>query len=90
VHTCSGDTYGTTLIIAPANISVLNDIFARFIVPLIAVERVQFIPPVYCALQDLKDSEKKLKRLHYSSICSVATVGLVQHFQGTHRCQTPY
>jgi hypothetical protein len=25
---CSGAKYGTTLIIAPANISVLNDVFA--------------------------------------------------------------
>jgi hypothetical protein len=31
--------YCTTLIIAPANISVLNDLFACFIVPLIAVGR---------------------------------------------------
>jgi hypothetical protein len=30
---------GTTQIIAPANISVLNDVFAWFIVPLIAVVR---------------------------------------------------
>jgi hypothetical protein len=33
----SGAKYRTTLIIAPANISVLNDVFAWFIVPLIAV-----------------------------------------------------
>jgi hypothetical protein len=36
---CSGAKYRTTLIIAPANISVLNDVFACFIVPLIAVGR---------------------------------------------------
>jgi hypothetical protein len=29
----SGPTYRTTLIIAPAHISVLNDVFAWFIVP---------------------------------------------------------
>jgi hypothetical protein len=34
----SGAKYRTTLIIAPAHISLLNDVFARFIVPLIAVE----------------------------------------------------
>jgi hypothetical protein len=38
-HDRSGARYCTTLIIAPAKISVLNDLFARFIVPLIAVGR---------------------------------------------------
>jgi hypothetical protein len=33
----SGAKYLTMLIVAPANISLLNDVFARFIVPLIAV-----------------------------------------------------
>jgi hypothetical protein len=33
----SGAKYSTTLRIAPAKISVLNDVFAWFIVPLIAV-----------------------------------------------------
>jgi hypothetical protein len=33
----SGTKHGTTLITAPANISLLNDVFAWFIVPLIAV-----------------------------------------------------
>jgi hypothetical protein len=32
-------TFVTTLILAPANMSVLNDVFACFIVPLIAVGR---------------------------------------------------
>jgi hypothetical protein len=35
----SGAKHGTTLIIAPANISVLNDVCAWFIVPWIAVGR---------------------------------------------------
>jgi hypothetical protein len=35
----SGAKYETTLIIAPGNISVLNDVFAWFIVPSIAVGR---------------------------------------------------
>jgi hypothetical protein len=35
----NGAKYWTTLIIAPANISVLNDVFAWFSVPLIAVGR---------------------------------------------------
>jgi hypothetical protein len=35
----SGAKYSTTLIIAPANMSVLNNVFAWFIVPLIAVGR---------------------------------------------------
>jgi hypothetical protein len=35
----SGAKYRTTPIFAPANISVLNDAFAWFIVPLIAVGR---------------------------------------------------
>jgi hypothetical protein len=35
----SGAKYLTTLIIAPANIPVMNDGFACFIVPLIAVGR---------------------------------------------------
>jgi hypothetical protein len=35
----SGAKYYTTLIIAPANISVLNDLYACFIVHLIAVGR---------------------------------------------------
>jgi hypothetical protein len=35
----SGAKYLTTLIIAPAHISVLNGVFACFIVPLIAVGR---------------------------------------------------
>jgi hypothetical protein len=47
------------LIIAPANISVLKDIFAWFIVPFIAVGRFQFIPPMYWTLQNLKDRENK-------------------------------
>jgi hypothetical protein len=38
-HYRSGAKYCTTLIIAPANISGLNDLFACFIVPLIAVGR---------------------------------------------------
>jgi hypothetical protein len=33
----SGAKYWTSLIFAPANISLLNDVFARFTVPLIAV-----------------------------------------------------
>jgi hypothetical protein len=33
----SGAKYSTTLIIAPAHISVLNDVFAWSVVPLIAV-----------------------------------------------------
>jgi hypothetical protein len=35
----SGAKYWITLIIAPADISVLNDVFAWFIVPLIGVRR---------------------------------------------------
>jgi hypothetical protein len=39
--------------------SVLNDVFARFIVPLSAVGRFLFIHPMYWTLQNLKDSENK-------------------------------
>jgi hypothetical protein len=46
------------LIIAPVNISVLNDVFAWFIVPVIAVGCILFIYPMYWTLQNLKDSEK--------------------------------
>jgi hypothetical protein len=46
----SGAKYWTTLIVAPANISVLNDVFAQFIVPLIAIGRFSFIPPMYWTL----------------------------------------
>jgi hypothetical protein len=35
----NGPEYGTTLLIAPANISVLTDVFAWFIVPLISIRR---------------------------------------------------
>jgi hypothetical protein len=35
----SGAKYCTTLVIAPANISEQNDVFAWFIVPLIAIGR---------------------------------------------------
>jgi hypothetical protein len=45
------------LIIAPANICVLNDVFAWCIVPLIAVGDFEFIPPMYWTLENLKDSE---------------------------------
>jgi hypothetical protein len=45
-------------ITAPAHISVLNDVFAWFLVPSIAVGRFCFIPLVYWTLQNLKDSEK--------------------------------
>jgi hypothetical protein len=47
------------LIIAPANISLLNYLFAWFVVPLIAVGRSQFIPLMYWTLQNLKDSNNK-------------------------------
>jgi hypothetical protein len=49
----------TASIVAPAHISLLNAVFARFIVPLIAAGRFWFIPPVYWTLQDLKDSVNK-------------------------------
>jgi hypothetical protein len=49
----------TTLIIAPANIFVLDDVFAWFIVPLIAVGVLQFVPPMYWTLRNLNDSENK-------------------------------
>jgi hypothetical protein len=39
LHTRSDAKYWTTLIMAPAHISMLNDVFAWFIVPLIAVGR---------------------------------------------------
>jgi hypothetical protein len=55
----SGANYLTTLIISPAHISVLNDVFAWVIVPLIAVGCFYFIPPMYWTLQKLKDSENK-------------------------------
>jgi hypothetical protein len=64
------------LVIAPANVSVLNGVFAWFIVPLIAVGRFQFVAPMYWTLQNLKDSENKQYILHYSSIFSAATVVL--------------
>jgi hypothetical protein len=47
------------LIIGPANISVLNDVFAWFIVPFIAVGRFYFIPLMYWTLRNLKDRENK-------------------------------
>jgi hypothetical protein len=62
------------LTIAPANIYVLNDVFACFIVPLLAVGRFYFIFPMYWTLQNLKDSENKQYILRYSSIFSAATV----------------
>jgi hypothetical protein len=43
----SGATYWTTLSIAPANISLLNDVFAWFIVPLTAAGRFQVITLMY-------------------------------------------
>jgi hypothetical protein len=70
----NGAKYWTTLIIAPANISVLNDAFAWFSVPLIAVGCFWFIPPTYWTLQNLKDSESKQYILDYGSILSAATV----------------
>jgi hypothetical protein len=45
--------------IAQENISVLNDVFAWFIVPLVAVGLFWFITPMYWTLQNLKDSENK-------------------------------
>jgi hypothetical protein len=36
---CGGAKYRSTLTIAPANMSVLNDVFAWFSVPFIAVGR---------------------------------------------------
>jgi hypothetical protein len=47
------------LIIAPAHISVLNDVVAWFIVPSIAVGHFYFVSPMYGALQNLKDSKNK-------------------------------
>jgi hypothetical protein len=49
----SGAKYCTTLIIGPANISVLKDLFACFIVPLIAVGRFEFIPPMFWTFHNL-------------------------------------
>jgi hypothetical protein len=43
----SGAKYRATLNIAPATISVLNDVFAWFIVPLIAVGHFHFITLMY-------------------------------------------
>jgi hypothetical protein len=51
--------YRATLIIAPANISVLNGVFAWFIVPSNALGRFKFITLMYWTLQNLKDSENK-------------------------------
>jgi hypothetical protein len=62
------------LIIAPAHISLLNDVFAWFIVPSIAAGRFYFIPPMYWALQNFKERESKQLILHYGSIFSATTV----------------
>jgi hypothetical protein len=59
LHYCSGSKYQIMRTIALAHISVLNDVFAWFIVPLNAVGRFQFIPPMYWTIENLKDSENK-------------------------------
>jgi hypothetical protein len=70
----SSAKYGTTLIIAPASISVLNVFFfAWLMVPLLAVGRFKFITLMYWTLQNLKGSENKHLILRYSSIFSAAT-----------------
>jgi hypothetical protein len=85
VHACTKDIrdteatrscakHGTTLITAPAHISVLNDVFAWFILPSIAVGRFKFIPPMDFTLQNLKNSANKQYILHHVSIFSAATV----------------
>jgi hypothetical protein len=52
----SGAKYLTMPISAPAHSSVLNDVFAEVIVPLIAVGRFKLITLVKFTLQNLKDS----------------------------------
>jgi hypothetical protein len=54
----SSAKYLTTLIIAPANISVLNHVIPWFIVPLIAVERFSCISPMYWTLQNLSENKQ--------------------------------
>jgi hypothetical protein len=72
----SGTTYRTTLIIAPANISLLNDVFAWLIVPLIAVGHFQFIISMYWTLQNLKDSETSSKHCTMVSLRYLATIAV--------------
>jgi hypothetical protein len=49
------------LIIAPANISLLNDVYAWFIVPLIADGRFLFIPPMGAPCIGLSRTSKRVK-----------------------------
>jgi hypothetical protein len=60
--------------IAPANASELNDVFAQLLVPVLRFGSSWFNIPMYWALQNLRESEHKQYKLHFSSIFSAATV----------------
>jgi hypothetical protein len=62
---------------------VLDDAFAWFIVPFIAVGRIKFIPPMYGTLQNLKDSENNQRILHQGSIYIYHRYGIVADVRST-------
>jgi hypothetical protein len=61
---CTKCSLSKVVCFVASSTTLLNNVFAWFIVPVIAVGRVQFITPMYWTLQNLEGSEHKQYMVH--------------------------